>query len=104
MPYPVEINDAPALLTRHHTAADFAGMIVDQFDEMLRQSAQQPLVCAISLHTPVVGQPFRLAQLRRALQHVRAHADSAHVWFTRPSEIAAHVASLPHGIVPGSET
>ena len=104
MPYPVEINDAPALLTRHHTAADFTGMIVDQFDEMLRQSAQQPLVCAISLHTPIVGQPFRLAQLRRALQHVRTQADNGQVWFTRPGEIAKHVATLPPGIVPGLET
>ena len=104
MPYPVEINDAPALLTRHHTAADFTGMIVDQFDEMLRQSAQQPLVCAISLHTPIVGQPFRLAQLRRALQHIRTQADNGQVWFTRPGEIAKHVATLPPGIVPGSDT
>ena len=104
MPYPVEINDAPALLTRHHTAADFTGMIVDQFDEMLRQSAQQPLVCAISLHTPIVGQPFRLAQLRRALQHIRTQADNGQVWFTRPGEIAKHVSTLPPGIVPGSET
>ena len=104
MPYPVEINDAPALLTRHHTAADFTGMIVDQFDEMLRQSAQQPLVCAISLHTPIVGQPFRLAQLRRALLHIRTQADNGQVWFTRPGEIAKHVATLPPGIVPGSET
>jgi allantoinase len=102
MPYPVEINDAPALLSRHHTAADFTGMIVDQFDEMLRQSVHQPLVCAVSLHTPVVGQPFRLTQLRRALQHVRAHADKAEVWFTRPGEIATYAASLPPGIVPGS--
>ncbi len=83
---------------------DFAGLIVDQFDEMLRQSARQPLVCAISLHTPVVGQPFRLAQLRRALQHIRMHVDSAHVWFTRPGEIADHVVSLPRGVVPGWET
>ena len=104
MPYPVEINDAPALLTRHHTAADFTGMIVDQFDEMLRQSAQQPLVCAISLHTPIVGQPFRLAQLRRALQHIRTQADNGQVWFTRPGEIAKHIATLPPGTVPGSET
>ncbi|MEM1436096.1 MAG: polysaccharide deacetylase family protein [Pseudomonadota bacterium] len=102
MPYPVELNDAPALLTRHHSAADFAEMIVDQFDEMLRQSEDQPLVCAISLHTPVVGQPFRLAQLRRALQQVRAHADAAQVWFTRPGAIANHVASLPSGVIPGA--
>lgn len=97
MPYPVEINDAPAMLTRRHTAADFTTMIVDQFDEMLRQSERQPLVCGISLHTPIVGQPFRLAQLRRALQHVRQHADSRDVWLTRPGAIADHVMALPGG-------
>lgn len=104
MPYPVEINDAPAMLTRRHTAADFTTMIVDQFDEMLQLSERQPLVCSISLHTPIVGQPFRLAQLRRALQHIRRHVDSPDVWFTRPGEIADHVMNLPLGIVPGSET
>ena len=103
MPYPVEINDAPAMLTRHHTAADFTGMIVDQFDEMLRQSARQPLVCAVSLHTPIVGQPFRLAQLRRALEHIRSHLEGGQVWFTRPEEIADHIEGLPAGVVPGSE-
>ena len=102
MPYPVEINDAPAMLTRRHTASEFADMIIDQFDEMLRQSTDQPLVCAISLHTPIVGQPFRLARLRRALQHIRDHADKEHVWFTRPGEIADYIASLPPGVVPDS--
>ncbi|MEM8769150.1 MAG: polysaccharide deacetylase family protein [Pseudomonadota bacterium] len=102
MPYPVEINDAPAMLTRHHTAADFTGMIVDQFDELLRQSEQQPLVCGISLHTPIVGQPFRLAQLRRALQHIQTRSNDDEVWFTRPGEIATHIQDLPAGVVPGS--
>ncbi len=55
-------------------------------------------------YTPVVGQPFRLAQLRRALQNIWTHDDSAHVWFTRPGEIADHVVSLPRGVVPGSDT
>lgn len=103
MPYPVEINDAPALLSRRHTAADFTGMITDQFDELLRQSAQQPLVCSISLHTPVVGQPFRLAQLRRALEHVKQRADAEPVWLTQPGQIAEHVQGLPTGVVPGSK-
>ncbi len=78
--------------------------MVDQFDETRRQSARQPLVCAISLLTPVVGQPFRLAQLRRALQHIRMHVNSWHVWFTRPGEIADSVVSLPRGVVASSET
>ncbi|MEM0955459.1 MAG: polysaccharide deacetylase family protein [Pseudomonadota bacterium] len=103
MPYPVEINDAPAMLTRHHTALDFTGMIIDQFEELLRQSEKQPLVCAVSLHTPIVGQPFRLAQLRRALEHICSHADAEQVWFTQPGKIADHIAGLPAGVVPGSQ-
>ena len=35
VPYPLEINDSPMMLVRHHTAVDFEQMIVDQFDEML---------------------------------------------------------------------
>src|SRR6267154_939272 len=35
VPYPVEINDLPALVYRHHTGRQFAEMIVDQFDEMM---------------------------------------------------------------------
>ncbi|PYO53778.1 MAG: polysaccharide deacetylase, partial [Candidatus Rokuibacteriota bacterium] len=66
---------------------------------LLRQSARQPLVCPISLHPFVVGRPYRLPQLRRALEHVARHRDR--VWLTRPGEICAHIESLPRGVVPG---
>lgn len=99
VPYPVEINDAPAMLSRHHTASDFTTMIMDQFEEQLRQSRHQPLVCSLSLHPPIVGQPFRLAQLRRALQWIKNHPDFDQLWVTQPGAIARHIASLPDGIV-----
>jgi allantoinase len=94
IPYPVEINDAPAMLNRHHTAPQFSQMILDQFEEMMRLSEQQPLVCGISLHTFVVGQPFRLAQLRRALTQIKNCAEADRIWFTRPVDIARHIESL----------
>src|SRR4029077_9910381 len=50
VPYPLEINELPMMLVRHHTAVDFERMIVDQFDEMLQQSERHPLVCGIALH------------------------------------------------------
>ena len=77
-------------------------MIVDQFDQMLELSKKQPLVFPLSTHTFVVGQPFRLFQLRRALELITKHKDVDQVWFTVPGEIARHVKSLPPGIVPGS--
>jgi len=100
LPYPIEVNDTRGIVWYHYTAAEFAGMIVDQFDEMLEQSAQQPLVCPISLHPFVIGRPYRIRQLRRALEHILRQRDR--IWLTRPRDICAHIESLPPGIVPGS--
>ncbi len=99
LPYPQEINDIPAIAVRRASAADFASMIVDQFDEMLAQSARQPLVMGIALHAYIVGQPFRLRHLRRALRHIAEHTDGR-VWLTTPDAIAAHAEGLPEGILP----
>jgi allantoinase len=100
VPYPLEINDSPALLVRRHTAVEFEQMIIDQFEEMLELSAQQPLVCGIALHAMVVGQPYRLRALRRALKHIADHPKRPEVWFTRPGAIYDHCAALPTGTVP----
>ena len=66
VPYPTELNDLPALVTRRHTGRQFAEMITDQFDEMLEQSRKYPLVFSIALHPFIIGQPFRLRALRDA--------------------------------------
>ena len=98
MPYPIECNDTRAVVWYRYTAAEFADMLVDAFDEMLAQSEHQPLVCPLSLHPFVVGRPYRLRHLRRALKHLAAHRER--VWLTRPRDICAHVESLGAGIVP----
>jgi peptidoglycan/xylan/chitin deacetylase (PgdA/CDA1 family) len=98
VPYSIEVNDSPALVFRQQAARDFEDMIIDQFDEMLVQSARRPLVFTLVVHPFVVGQPFRLRALRRALEHILRHRDS--VWITTPGEVARHVASLPAGLVP----
>ena len=92
VPYPHEVNDVPMVVLHDGTATAFADMAIDNFDEMLDQSAQQPLVCGITIHTFIVGQPFRLRQFRRVLEHLTAHGDS--VWFTTAGAIAAHYAGL----------
>ena len=55
VPYPQEINDIPAIVTRKMNADDFAEMIIDNFDEMLEQAADTPLVMGIALHAYIVG-------------------------------------------------
>ena len=91
VPYPQELNDIPTIVPNRASATEFADMIVDQFDEMLLQSQEMPLVFGISLHTYIVGQPFRLRHLRRALQHVMGKKSS--VWLTHPGKIAEHFSS-----------
>jgi hypothetical protein len=103
IPYHIEINDSPAQLTRFQTAEEFTDMTIGHFDEMLRQSKDQPLVFSLALHSFVVGQPYRLAGLRNILTHIVEHPDAEKIWLTRPGEIFDHVSSLPPGTVPGDE-
>ncbi|MCK0100692.1 polysaccharide deacetylase family protein [Pseudohalocynthiibacter sp. F2068] len=98
MPYSIELNDSPAQVFRHHTGREFEEMIIDHFDEMLLQSEKYPLVFNIVLHPFVIGQPFRLRALRRALDHILKHRDD--LWLTTPGGIAGHIAGLPEGTVP----
>jgi peptidoglycan/xylan/chitin deacetylase (PgdA/CDA1 family) len=90
VPYPHEVNDIPTIAIHHGTAPAFADMIVDTFDEMLEQATAQPLVYGIALHAFLVGQPFRLRHLRRALEHVSRHRDR--VWLATTGQIARHFA------------
>jgi len=92
LPYPQELNDIPMIITRRMDAKDFAQMIIDQFDEMLEQSAAQPLVMGLALHPYIVGQPYRLRHLRRALRHIADHRDD--IWLTTPGAICAVVESV----------
>lgn len=103
VPYPIEVNDSPTMLSRMQPATDFSQMIIDQFETMLEWSNRRPLVCGVSLHTFVVGQPFRFAQLRKALNHIIDHPQRDRVWFTRPGDIAAYARNLPVGIIAGSQ-
>jgi len=100
VPYPQELNDIPTIIARRIEGAVFADMIIDQFDEMLEQSREAPLVMGIALHPYIVGQPHRLRHLRRALAHIAARRED--VWITTAGAIARHAAGLPEGIVPGS--
>ena len=98
VPYPQEANDIPSIVGRKDGAAQFADIVVDQFDEMLELSKARPLVMGVALHAYIVGQPHRLRHLRRALRHIAARRDE--IWLTTPGAIARHCAALPAGVVP----
>ena len=102
VPYSFEVNDTIMAIRRQHSGREFADMIVDQFEEMLEQCVEQPLVCSVPLHPFVAGQPFRLRPLRQALRHCIGHRHRDRVWLTRPGEIARYCYGLPPGVIPGS--
>ena len=92
VPYPQELNDIPSIMVRKNSAEQFAKIITDNFDEMLEQSRQQPLVMGIALHAYIVGQPFRLKHLRNALRHISRKRED--IWFTTAGQIAAHARTM----------
>src|SRR5690606_26131701 len=94
VPYPQELNDIPMIVARQMDGKDFAQMVIDNADEMLDQAHSQPLVMGVALHPYLVGQPYRLRHLRRALQHLAAARDRGEIWFTTPGAICDHVHAL----------
>jgi peptidoglycan/xylan/chitin deacetylase (PgdA/CDA1 family) len=85
IPYALELNDSTSIIGRGAGSAEFADMIIDEFDELLAASADQPLVMSIVVHSFISGAPFRLRQLTRALEHLVARRDD--VWFAQPRDI-----------------
>ena len=93
IPYPIELNDQPAIVYRRNTGSEYEEMLVDNYDELARSSKDYPLVFAISIHTFILGQPYRLARFRRALQHILRDRDR--IWIAKPKDIASYYAALP---------
>jgi allantoinase len=101
VPYQHELNDSVEVVARRTPASLYCDYLIDQFDELLHESARRPLVMPVVLHSFILGQPYRLRQFRRVIEHILKHRDE--IWLTRAGEICAHIEQLPPGVVPGSE-
>lgn len=100
VPYPQEVNDIPAIVGRKDGAEQFADMIVDDLEERMVQVRDGlPQVMGIALHPYLVGQPYRLRHLRRALREVAVRRGA--VWITTAGGVLDHVLTLPSGTIPG---
>ena len=100
VPYPQELNDIPMIVARQMDGKDFAQMIIDNLDEMLEQARAHPLVMGIALHPYIVGQPYRLRHLRRALERLASERDRGRVWFSTPGAICAHAMRVASASAP----
>ncbi len=92
MPYVRPTNDVAMLHVAKVMPSTYADVLIDQFEEMLKQSRSRPLVFNLSLHPFLVGQPFRLRHLRKVFSHLAEHREK--IWLTRPGEIARHASAL----------
>ena len=90
IPYPQEANDIPAIVARKDGARAFAELVQQDFRERLRQVRDGiPQVMGIALHPYIIGQPYRIRALRRALAEVAARRDE--VWITTAGAVFDHV-------------
>ncbi len=101
IPYSHDLNDSLECVSRRTPSLDFCANLIDQFDEMLAESVRRPLVMPIVLHSFILGQPYRLRQFRRVVEHMLRYRDR--IWLTTPGAICDYVESLAPGVVPGSE-
>lgn len=93
LPYARPTNDIPLLHLGKMAPTTWADILIDQFDEMLDQSARQPLIFNLSLHPYLVGHAFRLRHLRRVFAHIARNRDR--IWLTRPGAIDEYARTLP---------
>jgi allantoinase len=87
VPYSVELNDVMLFVAHRASGEEFYRTVVDQFDELYRNSEQSGRVMALALHPFIIGQPFRRKYLAKALEYITSHEG---VWITTSDEIAAH--------------
>jgi allantoinase len=84
VPYTVECNDLPSVLSFGITGDGFGQLVRDQFDVLYAEGADRPRVMPICLHTFIAGQPFRAKHLASALKYIAGHQG---VWFATAGEI-----------------
>ncbi|PLT32867.1 polysaccharide deacetylase [Bacillus sp. V5-8f] len=87
IPYSIEMNDITSFLSFGHTPEQFGQMIIDQFDVLYQEGAENGRVMSICLHPFLIGHPFRSKYFEKALQHITSHED---VWVATGSEIIEH--------------
>ncbi len=94
VPYVFDANDMRFLDSHAFVRArDFADYLIDSFEWLWQEGAQQPKMMSIGLHTRIIGRAGRIKGLQMAIQHMQAKGK---VWFARREDIARHwLATVP---------
>ena len=73
LPIQLELDDSWALWTRHISINDYETMLERAFDTLYQEGATSGRLMVVHLHPWLIGQPYRIKYLRRALDHVMRH-------------------------------
>ena len=84
LPILYELDDVAALAQRRVTVGDYQLMITESFDKLREDGAENGRLLALNLHPWLVGQPFRIGIIDRALSHMMQQGG---VWAATGSEI-----------------
>jgi allantoinase len=84
MPYTVDINDLGLIDRQGTPASQFGAYIVDAFDTLYREGADQARVLPIALHPFLTGAAHRAPHLAKALDYIKGHD---RVWWARAGDI-----------------
>src|SRR4051794_41955429 len=69
VPYPIEINDSPQILVRHHSPEEFRDFIIAKLKNWCgKRQSKRPDV-ALHLQPIIEGQPNSLRRSRGAFRH-----------------------------------
>ena len=85
MPYQQGINDMTIFMRGQQTPDQYLRAVCDQFDTLYSESAESGKVMALPLHPFVIGLPFRIGYLGKALDYISSKKG---VWFATGGEIA----------------
>jgi len=96
LPPTYELDDANAMLQRKVTSDAYGRMLADSFDVLYREAVTSSRLYLLHLRPWLIGQPFRIGHLERALAHATAHPE---VWTASAGEIAEAFAQSP---LPGA--
>jgi peptidoglycan/xylan/chitin deacetylase (PgdA/CDA1 family) len=84
MPYNMELSDLPMMVVHQHESRAWLDRVIDQFDRLYQEGAQQPRVLSLSVHPYISGAPHRIKYFEAGLDHMLGHEG---VWFATAEEI-----------------
>ncbi|MFF6980289.1 polysaccharide deacetylase family protein [Streptomyces sp. NPDC008343] len=88
VPYSLDVNDFLMFVTNPGLSGpDYERVVLDQFEQLLEDSANTGRVMALPLHTFIIGQPYRAKYLARVLRTITSTRE---VWVCTSDDIADH--------------